>query len=1108
MRSHRVFLVTTMVLVPNAPSAFADEAPLLLQRPAISRTHVALVYAGDLWLVGREGGAATRLTSGVGLETHPVFSRDGTQIAFGGDYQGNRDVYVVPTAGGVPRRLTHHPAPDLPCSWTPDGKAILFRSTRDSYAPRTTRLYTVPVSGGMPTPLPLPMAVEGSYSPDGTHLAYVPFSNAPPFPGFQRAWKKYRGGTASPIWIANLADSSIQKIPRNGSSDFNPMWLGNKVYFLSDRDGPTSLYSYDVTTKAVTTVVANPAGPDFKSASICDDAIVYDQFGELHLYDIGSGMEKKIPIQVRGDIPGIRPRFEKVAKKTSKAALSPTGARAVFEARGEILTVPVEKGDIRNLTNSPGVAERDPSWSPDGKWIAYFSDESGEYDLHLSPQSGVGKVKKLRLGEAPSFYYSPAWSPDSKKIAYSDKRQNYWYIDLDTGKSTKIDTSTYGGFDTGLDMDWSPDSKWITYSKQLKNYLYAVFLYSVENGNRVQVSDGMSDAYFHAFDKDGKILYLLASTDVGPTVGSGMSTINRSVTRAAYVVVLDKKVPSPLSPQSDEEKLEPSAKDKEKEKEKKKDERKDPPVTRVDAEDIDQRILPLPVPVRNYVGLLPGKAGTLLLLEAPAVPVYDDSDSEGPPPTPVTVHRFEFEKRKTEKLAEDVSNIAVSHDGEKVLYRKGNDWMVVKTDGSTKANEGKLNLEALEVRVDPPAEWRQIYHEVWRIERDFLYDPNYHGYDIRAAEKEFAKYLTGLGSRHDLNYLLDEMLGRICLGHVFVYGGDVPEAKGAKAGLLGVDFVMENGRYRFARIYRGENWNPKLRAPLTQPGSLIRQGEYLIAVNGRDVPGSEEVYRFFEGTADKQVQLRVGPTPDGKDARDVTVQPIPDEFQLRHLAWVDDNRRKVEKMTDGKVAYIYLPDTNVQGFARFNRYFYGQAGKEGAVIDERFNSGGLLADHVIDRLSQVPRNYVSTREGEDQVFPTGSIPGAKAMIINELAGSGGDYMPYLFRQTKLGPLVGKRTWGGLVGIGGYPTLLDGGGVTAPQWAIWFPNGRWDVENRGVGPDVEVEFDPKAVCAGQDPQLEKAVELVMAELKANPPRKPHRPAYPNYYKGLAEPAEGK
>jgi tricorn protease len=1100
-------LYSGIVLAGAASSTVANDAPLLLQRPAISTTHIAFVYAGDLWLVGREGGNATRLTSGVGLETHPIFSPDGTQIAFAGDYEGNLDVYVVPTAGGVPRRLTHHPSPDLPVAWTPDGKALLFRSSRDGHAEGIggiSRLYTVSTQGGMPTPLPLPMGQEASYSPDGKRLAYVPFWNRSAFPGGQLAWKKYRGGTASPIWITDLADSSIVILPRDRSNDFNPMWVGDKIYFLSDRGGPTTLFFYDVATKAVINVLPNPDGPDIQSAAATTDAIVYDQFGTLHLYEIGSGKAKQVEVRVHGDIPSVRPRFEKVAKKIRKARLSPTGARAVFEARGEILTVPAEKGDIRNLTQTPGVAERDPAWSPDGQWIACFSDESGEYELQLRPQSGIGAVRRFPLGEAPSFYYSPVWSPDSRKIAYSDKRLNYWYIDLESRKSTRIDKSTYNDFYvTSGPMDWSPDSKWIVYSKQLKNYLYAVFLFSVETGRRVQVSDGMSDARYAVFDGGGKQLYFLASTDIGPTIGAGMSVLNRAVTRAAYVVVLNKDDPSPLSPQSDEEK--PATATKEKKKEKDPEEQKEPPATRVDVAGLEQRILALPEPPRNYVGLLSGKAGSLFLLEGSSIFIWGSGDDEGPGQI---VHHFQFEKRKSEKLAEGVTHVTVSHNGAKMLYRKREDWSVVKTDGSSKPGEGKLSLEEMEVRVDPPAEWRQMYHEAWRLERDFLYDPNYHGYDIRAAEKEFARYLPGLGSRHDLNYLLEEMLGRLCLGHVFVAGGDMPEAKGAKAGLLGADYVIEQGRYRFQRIYRGENWNPKLRAPLTQPGAAVKEREYLLAVNGREIPGDEEVYRSFEGAAGKQVVLRVGPTPDGKGAREVTVQPVASEFSLRQLAWVDDNRRKVEALTGGRVAYIYLPDTFVEGFARFNRYLFAQTGKEGAIIDERFNGGGFLADWIIDRLVQVPRSYVATREGDDQVYPIASFPGPKVMLVNEMAGSGGDWLPYAFRQARLGPLVGKRTWGRLVGMAGVPMLLDGGLVSAPQGGLWFPNGRWDVENRGVAPDIEVEFDPKAVRAGHDPQLEKAVALVLEELKKNPPRQPHRPAYPNYYKGLAEPAEGK
>ncbi len=1086
-----------------APAYAGAEPPLLLQRPAVSARQVAFVYAGDVWIVDRNGGDAQRLSAGVGLESYPVFSPDGEQIAFAGEYEGNLDVYIVPASGGVPRRLTYHPGSDVPVGWTPDGKSVLFRSGRNSYA-RFVRLFSVPVGGGQPTELPLPMAEDGALSPDGKRIAYVPYSNKPQFPGAYRPLRNYRGGTASPLWIADLDDSSITKVPRTDSNDYNPMWIGNRVYFLSDRDGPTTLFAYEPESKAVRRLL-DPAETDIKSASACRDAIVYDRFGTLHLFDLKTEKSRPIVVRIAADLPGVRSKMEKVAKNIHKAGLSPSGARAVFEARGEVLTVPAEKGDIRNLTHTPGAAERDPVWSPDGKWLAYLSDESGEYELHIRAQNGRGKVKKLKLGDAPSFYYNPTWSPDGKRIAYTDKRLNLWYIDVDSGQSTRVDTAPYD--DGPLDPPvWSPDSKWLAYSRQLKNYLYAVFFYSLDSGKSKQITDGMSDARHVVFDKGGKYLYFTASTDIGPTVGSGMSSLNRGVTRSVYVVVLNKDDPSPLAPESDEEK--PKIKDKKEQDKDKKGQDKGPPKVKIDLEDVDQRILALPVPSKNYLGLARGKEGIFFLLEGPPVLSMNDSpiDATGPE---TTVHRFDLSKRKTEKFVEKVKKFDVSDDGEKMLYQQGEGWFLVGTDKPAKAGEGALKLDALEVYVDPRAEWRQIYREVYRIERDFLYDANFHGYDLKAAWDKHESYLDGLGSRHDLNYLLDELLAGLSLQHVYMFGGDVPKVESRKCGLLGADYRIENGRYRFAKVYRGENWNPKLRAPLTQPGAGVKEGEYLLAINGRELRGGDEVYRLFEGTADKQTVLRIGPTPDGKNSREVTVVPIGNEGALRNLAWVDGNRRAVDKRTGGRVAYIYLPDTSVQGYARFNRYFFAQAGREAAIIDERFNGGGLLADHVIDYLRQPIRNYASTREGADQAIPSSAIPGPKVMLINEQAGSGGDYLPYAFRQARLGPLVGKRTWGGLVGIGGYPTLIDGGMVTAPRWGIWFPNGRWDVENRGVAPDVEVEFDPKAIRQGKDTQLAKAIEIVLAELKNNPVKHPKRPAFPNYYKrGLKLPAEGK
>jgi tricorn protease len=1095
-------------------SACAADAPQILNHPAVSGRQVAFGYAGDLWVVDRAGGTARRLTSGVGLETHPVFSPDGSQVAFAAEYDGNLDVYVVPTAGGEPKRLTYHPDPDLPIAWTPDGKAVLFRSTRSSGG-RYTRLFTVPVTGGPETEIPLPMAEEASYSPDGDRLAYVPFTNGRGFPGGYIAWKRYRGGSAPFIWIADLQTSAVEKLPHTDSNDFNPMWIGYKVYFLSDRDGATTLYAYDTTSKQVKRLL-EPNGADIKSAGACGDAIVFDRIDGLYVYDLKTERESKLNVLVRGDLPGVRPRLEKVAKSIQHVGLSPTGARVVVEARGEILTVPAEKGDARNLTNSPGIADRDPAWSPDGKTIAYFSDESGEYELHLKPQTGLGEARKFKLGDAPSFYYSPTWSPDGKRIAYADKRKNLWYIDLATGKSTKVDTDpiALGGPPSAA---WSPDSKWIVYTRSLPSTLGAVFLYSLETGKPHQITDGMSDARTAAFDAGGKYLYFTASTDAGPLTFGSMSAFNRAQTSSAYLVVLNKDDPSPLLPESDDETGAPADKDKEaKEKGK-----KETPKVHVDLENLDQRTLALPVPSRNYVGLQVGKAGTLFLVEGPAV----NAPRRGPQ-SGTTVHRFDLAKRKVEKVLDGVSRFVVSHNGEKMLYQQGPDkWFLTSTgptprpgegpmkigEGPPKPGEGAVKIEELEVKVDPRAEWQQIYRETWRIERDFLYDPNAHGLDLAAAEKKYQPYLAGLGSRHDLSLLMEEMLGELCLGHVYIAGGDMPKPTDTKTGLLGADYAVENGRYRFAKVYRGEGWNPDLRAPLLQPGAGVKEGEYLLGVNGTDLKGDDNVYRLFEGTAGKQTVIKVGPNPDGKGSRDVTVVPVPNERQLRNLAWVDANRRKVDELTGGKVAYIYVPDTSAEGFARFNRYFFAQTDKQAAIIDERFNGGGQLADHIVDYLRQPLRNYIAGRagEGKDLQFPGGAIHGPKVMLINERAGSGGDYLPYTFKQAQLGPLVGKRTWGGLVGIGGYPTLIDGGMVTAPRMGIWFPNGRWDVENRGVAPDVEVEFEPQAVRAGHDPQLEKAVELVMAELKKNPPKVAKRPPFPNYYKpGLKEPAEGK
>jgi tricorn protease len=1111
----KICVCLLLLLAANAlPSLAQSGAPLLLRDPSISKTQIAFAYAGSIWTANRDASNVRRLTSG-GHESRPVFSPDGSLIAFTGEYDGTRSVYVLPAAGGEPRRLTYHPRDYAAVGWTPDGKRILFVTGRTAFAGGVIQLFTVPVEGGFATPVPLVRASQGSFSPDASRIAYV-FNIQ-----WQQAWKRYRGGQTMAIWLASLADSAVQStIPRENSNDFDPMWVGDTIYFLSDRNGPTTLFAYDVNSKQVKQLVKND-GLDIKSAAATSDAIIYEQFGSLHLFDPASGRERALDIHPVADLAEVRPHFRKIeVARIQAAVISPTGARAAFAARGEIFTVPAEKGDVRDITNTTDIVERDPAWSPDGKSIAYFSDESGEYALHIRDQNGLGQVRKIDLGKPPTFFYTPKWSPDSKKIAYTDKRLNVWYIDLDKKTPVRIDSDTYTDPAHGLQVTWSPDSRWIAYTKQLKSHLHAVFAYSIEQNKSYQLTDGMSDALYPAFDREGKYLYFTASTDAALNSGwLDMTSLQRPVTRSVYVMVLKKDEVSPLAPESDEEKGKEAKdekdkkadtdKDKQKDKEKDKDADKSketaPAKVDIDLENISQRVLALPIPPHNYYGLYAGKAGVLFLIEGPAVdPIEFDEFGPG-----TKIHKFEMKTRKTDQILDGVTSFDLSFDGEKILYAKQSQWAIGPAskppDGPPQPGQGgPLKLDAMEAYVDPRAEWKHMYYQVWRDERDFLYDPNLHGLDLDTVTKRYAPFLDHIATRDDLNYLFIEMLGDITVGHMFVGGGDLPESKHVKAGLLGADYSIENGRYRFVLVYNGENWNPKLRAPLTQPGVNVKAGEYLLAVNGREVRPPADVYSFFEETAGKQVILKVGANPDGAGSRDVTVVPVDDETGLRNYAWIEGNRRKVDELTGGRVAYVYLPDTYAGGYTNFNRYYFAQVGKEAAIIDERYNGGGDIADYVIDYLRRPLLSYWYMREGNNITTPQEAIFGPKVMITNEMAGSGGDALPWMFRRTKLGPLVGKRTWGGLVGHYTNPgDLLDGGFTGTPNLAFYSPDGVWDVENHGVPPDIEVELDPKAARSGHDSQLEKAVEVVMDLLKKNPPPPvPQHPPFSNYHKTVA------
>jgi tricorn protease len=730
--------------------------------------------------------------------------------------------------------------------------------------------------------------------------------------------------------------------------------------------------------------------------------------------------------------------------------------------------------------------ERDPAWSPDGQSIACFSDESGEYELHILPQNGLGEVKKIKLGEKPGFYFAPLWSPDGKNIAYVDHHATIWYIDIEQKKPVRIDADFYSDEEYDrLSPVWSPDSQWIAYARGLKNLMYAIYVYSIAGNQTTQVTDGMSDARYPAFDKDGRFLYFTASTDSGPSLALDLQSRARPVSRSIYLLVLSKGEASPLAPESGDEKG-----DQKPESEKPAAPPK-PATVKIDFDKISQRILALPVPPRRYVSLQVGKAGVLYAVEQASF--YSNRfEDKGPP---MTVHRFDLKSRKSDIAADGVSTFEISLNGEKTLYRKDDKWHIVPSAAPAASSAAALKTDRLEVRVDPRAAWRQMYREVWRIERDFFYDPGYHGLDLEATARRYQPYLENVSSVYDLNYLFSEMLGELTVGHLSAEGGDRPESKWVQPGLLGADYKHENGRYRFARVYDGENWNPRLEAPLAQPGINVVAGEYLLAVNGRDLRDTDNIYLFFEKTADKSVVLRVGPDPSGAGAREVTVTPVWEETGLRNLAWIEDNRRKVDRMTNGRAAYIYMPDTHFGGYTSFNRYFFAQTGKEAAIIDERFNGGGLQATDIIEYLTRPLLSYWAARYGEDMAFPR-AIFGPKVMIINEFAGSGGDAMPWYFKRAGVGKLIGKRTWGGMVGFLRVP-LMDGGFAKAPA-AHWYnPEGKYDLENQGMPPDIEVEMDPLPVRQGHDPQLEKAVEVVMAELEKNPVPRPKRPPYPRY-----------
>jgi tricorn protease len=878
------------------------------------------------------------------------------------------------------------------------------------------------------------------------------------------------------------------------------MWIGGVLYFRSDRAGEFNLFSFTPGQPAVRQLTTHRDFP-ILAASAGGGKIVYEQAGYLHVFDPATSASQRLTIGVSSDLRETRSRFVKGTRWIRNAAISPTGARVAFEFRGEIVTVPAEKGDARNLTNSPGAHERSPAWSPDGTRLAYFSDASGEYELHVAAQDGKGEVRKIRPGGA-GFYANLLWSPDNRKLAYTDNAQALYVLDLEKGAPAKVAAAKVYGPLSPVTFGWSPDSRWLAYTVNTQPLAMTLSVYSLEQSRSFQITDGLAEVSSPVFDRSGKYLYLFGSTDAGPVLDwFAQSTAENRRTRNVYLVVLRQDLPSPLSRQSDEEKAAGTAKPAEAKPEA--GAAASEPV-RIDFDGIEYRILALPISGGDLSSLQIGGAGQVLYLRASA----DRPAAPGPPgppgPPPQALHRFDLEKRTDERILDQARDYQVSADGKKLLYSTRDAWSLVALSPTQRVNpaEGRLAVADIEVRIDPRAEWAQIFDEAWRVNRDYFYAANMHGINWPAMKEKYGALLPDAAARSDVNLVIQWMSSELAVGHHRAGGGDRLEmARAVPGGLLGADYAVANGRYRFAKVYGGLNWNPELRAPLTEPGVNVRAGEYLLAVGARDVRPPANLYSFFENTAGKIVELTVGPNADGTGSRTVKVVPVESEAALRNRDWVEGNLKKVDAATGGRVAYVYVPNTAQPGYDYFKRYFYPQTHKDAVIVDERFNGGGQVADYYIDVLRRPLISYWAMRYGDDLKTPTASIQGPKVMIIDETAGSGGDLLPWMFRKFKLGTLVGQRTWGGLVGVLGFPTLMDGGSITAPNLAIWTPEEGWVVENEGVPPDIEVEQTPKDVMAGRDPQLERAIAVALDELKKSPPPRPTRPALPQRGKTL-------
>ncbi|HEY4111999.1 S41 family peptidase [Puia sp.] len=1042
----------------------------LLRQPSLGATQIAFEYGGDIWVVDKNGGEARRITSTAATESDAHFSPDGKWIAFTSNRSGTTAVYVVGTEGGNPTRLTWYPAPTSARGWTPDGKRIIYASARETGPVNYNRLWSVASGGGASDLLPAPWGFDGSLSPDGKKMVVDRVSR------WDVEFRHYRGGQNTPLRILDLESLAETELPGERTMDIHPVWQGDEVFFLSDRDFIMNVWAYSVSKGSLRQVTHLKTG-DIKWLSGNGKELVYEHGGYLFLLDPASGASRQLEITVHGDFPWAESHWENVTSRSTSVSLSPTGKRILVEARGEVFTVPVENGNARNLTNSNDAADRSPLWSPDGKQIAWFSDKGGAgYALYLTGQEGKGEPKKISIGES-KLAWEPCWSPDSKYIAFEDNKVRVRVVEVATGKITPVDVGGANIERGGMGLVWSPDSKWLAYSKTGTNNFRRIMVWSLATGKIAPLSDPLADATQPAWDRDGRHLYFLASTDAA--LGSGWANTSAILARpgfAGYVVVLRKEDGAPFPLKSDDEAEGGAAAGTAKKDSTKKDSLASS--VRIDFENLDRRTVALPIPVANYRGMIGGPKGSVFILTG-----------EG------TLSRFVLDTKKLEEYAQHVGQADVSANGEKLLIHSGNSFRVVAAGKPPAPNEGTVAVN-LRMNLDRTQEWKQIFTEAWRYERDYFYDPALHGRDWDEVWAYYSPMIPYIRHRSDLTYLLDQLGGELSVGHSFVFGGDFPAVDTLRVGLLGADLVPASGRWQIKRIYSAESWNPELKAPLAQPGLKVTEGNYILAVDGVSLGGDVDPYSLLDGKVGQQTMLLVNSKPSEEGAWTIRVEPVGSEAALRQRAWVEDNRRKVDELSGGKLGYVWVPNTGGPGFVSFNRYFFSQQDKQGAVIDERFNGGGSLDDYMVDLMIRRLRAAITNEVPNGPAFrlPAG-ILGPKVLLINELAGSGGDFFPWVFRHQKVGPLIGARTWGGLVKSSVHYALLDGGAITAPDNAVFDPEAhQWIAENQGVAPDIEVKIEAGAASKGKDLQLERAVQECLRLLDKEPKGSLEHPPY--------------